>query len=147
MTQQTSFEELIKSDRAATTMDQWRGSFLDYLEKVKEDPSLPKLAHARIYDLIMSAGVRDLPESESQPMPIDGATKIYDFFAHEFFGIEKVISQIVRYFHSAALKGEEKNTAAATKRCRSLRRRFPSDTVSVSVWCHRSTQTIRTPRS
>ncbi len=107
MTQQTSFEELIKSDRAATTMDQWRGSFLDYLEKVKEDPSLPKLAHARIYDLIMSAGVRDLPESESQPMPIDGATKIYDFFAHEFFGIEKVISQIVRYFHSAALKGEE----------------------------------------
>ena len=30
-----------------------------------------------------------------------------DFFHDEFFGIEKTISQIVRYFHSASLKGEE----------------------------------------
>ncbi len=107
MTRETSFEELIKSDRAATMTDQWRGSFLDYLEKVKEDPSIPKLAHARIYDLIMAAGVRDLPEHEMQSGLIEGATKIYNFFADEFFGIEKTISQIVRYFHSAALKGEE----------------------------------------
>jgi serine protein kinase len=33
--------------------------------------------------------------------------KVYDFFADEFFGIEKTISQIVRYFHAASLKGEE----------------------------------------
>src|SRR5262249_57441715 len=33
--------------------------------------------------------------------------KGYDFVADEFFGIEKTISQIVRYFHAASLKGEE----------------------------------------
>ncbi len=32
---------------------------------------------------------------------------MYDFFADEFFGIEKTIAQLVRYFHSASLKGEE----------------------------------------
>ena len=33
--------------------------------------------------------------------------KVYNFFADEFFGIERTIAQIVRYFHSASLKGEE----------------------------------------
>ena len=37
----------------------------------------------------------------------DESIKLYDFFADEFFGIEKTVSQIVRYFHSASLKGEE----------------------------------------
>src|SRR6266403_6328191 len=32
---------------------------------------------------------------------------VYKFFADEFFGIEKVVAQIARYFHSASLKGEE----------------------------------------
>ncbi len=107
MTEQTSFEELIKSDRATFASDQWRGSFLDYLEKVKEDPGLPKLAHARVYQAILGAGTREVPESETQPTRIEGTERIYDFFAEEFFGIEKVVAQIVRYFHSASLKGEE----------------------------------------
>ena len=33
--------------------------------------------------------------------------KTYSFFTDDFFGIEKPISKIVRYFHSASLKGEE----------------------------------------
>src|SRR5260370_18664677 len=33
--------------------------------------------------------------------------KVFNFFADEFFGIERTIAQIVRYFHSASLKGEE----------------------------------------
>jgi serine protein kinase len=37
----------------------------------------------------------------------DESVKVYDFFAEEFFGIERTVAQIVRYFHSAALKGEE----------------------------------------
>ena len=32
---------------------------------------------------------------------------MFNFFAEEFFGIERTIAQIVRYFHSASLKGEE----------------------------------------
>ena len=37
----------------------------------------------------------------------DENLKAYNFFKDEFFGIERTISQIVRYFHSASLKGEE----------------------------------------
>jgi len=102
-----SFEELIKSDRASSSTTDWRGSFLEYLEKVKVDPSIVKLSHARLHDLVMSHGVHDIPETEAGPTLVEGATKIYSFFAEEFFGIEKVISQIVRYMHAAALKGEE----------------------------------------
>jgi len=103
-----SFEEIIKSDRASSTDAEWSGTFLDYLELVKRDSSIPSLAHARIYNAILSHGVRDVREGEiPEALQKDCPPKVYTFFAEEFFGIEKVIAQIVRYFHSAALKGEE----------------------------------------
>src|SRR4249920_135574 len=56
------------------------------------------------------AGVSDIHASgarQAQRLHKDESIKLYDFFADEFFGIEKTISQIVRYFHAASLKGEE----------------------------------------
>ncbi len=105
-----TFEKLIQEDRATREARSWRGSFLEYLECVKEDPALPKLAHARMHDVIMRPGVHDINESEDQRVKRlfkDESVKVYNFFADEFFGIEKVVAQIARYFHSAALKGEE----------------------------------------
>jgi len=105
-----SFERLIKEDRATRESKRWRGTLLEYLELVRQDPSLPKLAHARIYDMILRRGVTDILESEDprvKRLYKDEPLKVYNFFRDEFFGIEKTISQIVRYFHSAALKGEE----------------------------------------
>jgi len=104
------FEALIRKDRDSRQTKSWRGNFLGYLEKVKEDPSIAKLAHARIYDIIMHARVRDIQESEDPRIKRlfkDESVKVYNFFADEFFGIEKTIAQIARYFHAAALKGEE----------------------------------------
>lgn len=37
----------------------------------------------------------------------DGSIKVYHFFRDEFFGIERTLAQLVRYFHSASLHGEE----------------------------------------
>ncbi|MCX8072003.1 MAG: serine protein kinase [Candidatus Binatia bacterium] len=104
------FQRLIEEDRAARGAREWRGTFLDYLERVKQDPTIPKLAHARIYDMIMQAGVRDVLDTDdprTKRLFKDEPVKIYNFFADSFFGIERVIAQIVRYFHAAALKGEE----------------------------------------
>jgi serine protein kinase len=104
------FQRLIEEDRAARRAREWRGTFLDYLERVKQDPSIPKLAHARIYDMILQAGVRDVLDTDdprTKRLFKDEPLKIYNFFADSFFGIERVIAQIVRYFHAAALKGEE----------------------------------------
>lgn len=106
----TTFEKLIREDRAAREAHDWRGSFLEYLDRVREDPTLPKLAHARLYDLIMAAGARDILETDDgrvKRLFKDEPVRVYNFFADEFFGIEKAVAQIVRYFHSASLKGEE----------------------------------------
>ncbi len=108
--EKSQFQKLIEEDRAARASREWRGTFLDYLEKVRQDPNIPKLAHARIYDMIMQAGVRDVLNTDdprTKRLFKDEPVKIYNFFADQFFGIERVIAQIVRYFHAAALKGEE----------------------------------------
>ena len=58
----------------------------------------------------MRDGTQDILESEDprvMRLYKDESLKVYKFFRDEFFGIEKTISQIVRYFHSASLKGEE----------------------------------------
>jgi serine protein kinase len=104
------FETIIRQDRDQSRAKAWRGNFLGYLEKVKEDPSLAKLAHARIYDIVLKGGVRDIqasPDPRIKRLYKDEPIKVYNFFADEFFGIEKTIAQIVRYFHAASLKGEE----------------------------------------
>ncbi len=104
-----SFEKLISQDRATRDRRQWRGTFLEYLELVKKDPSLSKLAHSRLHDIIMRAGTREIDSENPRAKQLfkDESLKVYNFFADEFFGIEDVVAKIVRYFHSASLKGEE----------------------------------------
>ena len=110
MAELNNFEQLIKSDRASREAKQWRGTLLEYLELVKADPLMTKLSHARIYDMIISQGTRSIHETDdprTKRLYKDEPIKVYNFFADEFFGIERTIAQIVRYFHSASLKGEE----------------------------------------
>ena len=35
----------------------WEGTFVDYFEIVKRNPAVADLSHARVYDMIMAAGV------------------------------------------------------------------------------------------
>jgi serine protein kinase len=110
MAETLTFEQVIKRDRAERESKQWRGTLLDYLEMVRADPTITKMSHARIYDMIMSNGMRnihDTDDSRTKRLYKDEPIKVYHFFADEFFGIERTIAQIVRYFHSASLKGEE----------------------------------------
>ena len=53
------------------------------------------------------ANVSDVPNACLQHIFSNSSLKIYDFFKDDFFGIESALAQIVRYFHSAALHGEE----------------------------------------
>lgn len=45
------------TDRDST----WTGTLADYLEKVKAQPPISRLAHARLYDAIVAAGTVDTP--------------------------------------------------------------------------------------
>jgi serine protein kinase len=106
----SAFEKLIQEDRATRESQHWQGTFLQYLDKVQSEPTLPQLAHSRLYEVITRDGACDILERDDSRVKRlfkDEPVKVYAFFRDEFFGIEKTVAQIVRYFHSAALKGEE----------------------------------------
>ncbi|HZG83668.1 PrkA family serine protein kinase [Paenibacillus sp.] len=70
----------------------WSGTFAEYLELVREKPYLAMTAHARVYEMIKSAGVEN----------VDGQNR-YMFFEKEIFGLERALEKLVEeYFHSAA---------------------------------------------
>lgn len=81
-------DEYRQSQRKLT----WEGTFKDYLEIVAKNPQVAQLAHARVYNMIASAGVEETDTG-----------KKYKFFNSEIFGIDKTLERLVEeYFHSAA---------------------------------------------
>ncbi|SFU46999.1 putative serine protein kinase, PrkA [Clostridium sp. DSM 8431] len=105
-----NFKEFIENDRENRNKEKFEGTFLDYLEILKQDPRTAKLAHERMYDIILDKGVEVLKGEENPRIKrIYGNDTIrrYDFFKDDFFGIDKVIMKLVNYFNSAAMKGEE----------------------------------------
>ena len=70
----------------------WQGTFHEYLAMVAQNPGLAMHSHARIYQMIRSAGVETR----------DGVKK-YQFFTEELFGLDKTLECLVEdYFHAAA---------------------------------------------
>ncbi|WP_018391712.1 PrkA family serine protein kinase [Bacillus sp. 37MA] len=76
--------------RAEEEKLRWEGTFREYLDLVKKHPHIAMPAHARIYEMIRSAGV-------------EGGQ--YSFFSDELFGLDEAIKRLVEeYFHPAAKK-------------------------------------------
>jgi len=70
----------------------WEGTFADYLELVAKNPKIARFAHARIYDMIVSHGVR-----------VENGVRRYNFFEQELFGLDRALERLVEeYFHPAA---------------------------------------------
>ncbi|WMJ80744.1 PrkA family serine protein kinase [Clostridium sp. MB40-C1] len=104
------FKELIEKDRDNKKRKEFKGTFLEYLEIVKNNPEVVKLAHKRMYDIITEQGFQLLrPEENIRIRKIYGneVIKKYNFFEKDFFGIDKVLMKLVSYFYSAAMQGEE----------------------------------------
>ena len=91
-----SIEEILAASEREAALYDWRGTFADYLAMVVENPSVVKLAHARVRDAILAQKVDTLPTGEP----------IYRLFEKDIFGLDEVLKQIVEYFEAAA-KGTE----------------------------------------
>jgi serine protein kinase len=103
------FLELIKKQREEGQKESWRGTLIDYLALVKNDPTIPKLAASRLYDSIANYGVSSMSDADPRCRKLfDGdKLKIYDYFKDDFYGHERVIAKIMRFLRAASLKGEE----------------------------------------
>jgi serine protein kinase len=73
----------------------WEGTFGEYLGLVTADPGVARLSHARVYQMLLAAGVEER----------EGRAR-YGFFAEELFGLERPLQQLVEYFSSAARRLE-----------------------------------------
>jgi len=74
----------------------WEGTFKDYIGLVQENPKLAQLSHARVLDMIESAGVY-FDESDTNKL-----NARYTFFDKDLFGVNEPIRKVVKYLKAAA---------------------------------------------
>jgi len=105
----SDFLKIIEKQRKEKKEEKFSGNFLDYLEILKEDKKISQLSHKRLYEAIVSKGVKYMDESDHRCRNIFDGEKIpvYDHFSSKFFGTERVLAQLMRFLKSASLKGEE----------------------------------------
>ena len=83
----------IAAHRAKEEELAWQGTFADYLDMIRKNPTIAQSAHARIYQMIASAGVTQ----------DENGHNVYRFFSQELFGLAEPIDRLVEeYFHSSA---------------------------------------------
>ena len=87
-----SIQEILAASETEAARYQLSGTFADYLAMVVDNPSLAKLAHARIRDAILAKKVDTSPTGEP----------IYRLFEDDIFGLEDVLHRVVEYFEAAA---------------------------------------------
>ncbi|SHJ76487.1 PrkA family serine protein kinase [Paramaledivibacter caminithermalis] len=103
------FTEIISKDREERKSKNFDGTFLDYLEILKENPDFSMLAHERMFKVILDQGVEVINTAENPRLRRiygNDIVKKYNFFK-DFYGIDKTLMKIVNYFKTAAMKGEE----------------------------------------
>jgi len=103
------FLKIIENQRDQKKVSRFSGTFLEYLDYVKENPEIVKTSHKRLYDCIMDHGMEIMSDSEPRKKNIFGGDniKVYDYFKSQFFGMEDVISKLMRFLSSASKRGEE----------------------------------------
>jgi serine protein kinase len=105
----SKFLDLIQKQRSKKKKEKFKGTFIEYLEMIKDNPDKIKLAHKRLYEIICNYGVETVDVDSDVYRDIFNGDKIrtYDYFKKEFFGMESVINKLMRFLKSAAHKGEE----------------------------------------
>jgi serine protein kinase len=104
------FRAVIERDRENRQKHSWKGNCMQYLELIREGKSRPELAHERLYNMIRNQGIEEINVEEDARLSRlfkNRKLKRFNFFAEEFYGMEDTLAAVVRYFHSASLRGEE----------------------------------------
>lgn len=98
------FQSLINENRAKKSAASWKGSCLEYLELVKNNPAFAMSAPGRLYNMIIEKGQEQV--NDKNPLPGYEDLVRYKFFDDQIFGVDEAIHDIVRFFHAGARRTE-----------------------------------------
>ena len=109
MTTTNKFLRSVKSHRESKKTEKFSGFLEDYLQLLEKDPNIAVLAHKRLYQQILGEGITMLDETSDRCHKLFNGepVKVYNYFSGQFFGMEKPLEKVMRFLHSAAMKGEE----------------------------------------
>jgi len=98
------FKDIICSQKECKQVDNWEGTVLDYLYKVKENPEITNFAPGRIYNMIVSKGTESVEDS----LKLRGYDDLvhYNFFDNKIFGTLESLHDIMRFMKAAARRTE-----------------------------------------
>lgn len=102
MSENSALQEIIEKHRDKKNGKKWEGTCGEYIELVKDNPMISQLAPARIFNMVMSQGTKEVPMERKIT---DGIVE-YDFFSGELFGIEEVLHQTMEFFKAGARRTE-----------------------------------------
>jgi len=99
-----SFQDLINEQRKSKTVENFSGTLLQYLDKVKENPNVANFAPGRIYNMIMKYGTSPIDDD----LKITGYEDLvkYNFFDGKIFGTYEAIHDIMRFLKASARRTE-----------------------------------------
>jgi len=89
----SDFLKQVEDQRAQSDKLGWSGTFREYLDVVQKNQRVADLAHARLYDMIKTAGSEETGE---------GQPRSYAFFKDELFGLDHMIAHLVEEYLSPA---------------------------------------------
>ncbi len=89
----SEFLKQVEEQRAQDRSLAWEGTFSDYLELITKEAHIADLAHARLYHMIVAAGITDTD---------DGLNRKYKFFEEDLYGVERTLQQLVEEYLNPA---------------------------------------------
>ncbi|MBW2059431.1 MAG: protein prkA [Deltaproteobacteria bacterium] len=98
------FKKIIEESRKEDQEDQWEGTCLEYMELIKENPSIAQLAPGRLYNMVIDKGSQPIEDSIKLPDYEDMVR--YNFFQDELYGLEEPLHDIMRFFKAGARRTE-----------------------------------------
>ena len=96
MNHMLDIDQLLETSKEEFGRYDWDGTFAEYLEMVREDPSVSRLSHRLIYDAILDQGVEESPFGDP----------IYTLFKDKIYGQDDGLRRIIEYFGSASRRLE-----------------------------------------
>ena len=96
MNHMLNIDQLLETSKEEFGRYDWDGTFTEYLEMVREDPSVSRLSHRLIYDAILNQGVEESPFGDP----------IYTLFKDKIYGQDEGLRRIIEYFGSASRRLE-----------------------------------------